>query len=245
MGIRLDKYLCDAGVGTRSEVKKYIKSGRITINGAVEKDSARKISVDTVCFDGKEIRYEKYRYYMLNKPAGCVSATNDKLSDTVIDLLSGENTKDLFPVGRLDKDTVGLLLITNDGQLAHEMLSPKKHVDKTYIAVCDKKLSEDEIEEFKKGIDIGDETVTLPCKIEEVENENFDNIGYIYRVTVHEGRFHQVKRMFEHFGSKVVYLKRIRMGALSLDDELKEGEFRKLKVDEVEKVTKAYKCSQK
>lgn len=246
--LRLDKYLADIGIGTRSEVKLLLKKGLVSVNDKVVKDSSLKVDPDKdlVIFDGKKLTYHKYHYYMLNKPAGCVSATKDGLSQTVIEFLKNEPTRDLFPVGRLDKDTEGLLLITNDGMLAHNLLSPKKHVDKTYIAFVDKSLNENEISEFKSGVDIGDETPTLPAEIylaSEAEisehknntfldsNDSFFEAAYI--VIIKEGRYHQIKRMFEHFNSKVVFLKRLSMGSLSLDTQLQPGQYRNLTSEEL------------
>lgn len=226
--MRLDRFLCECGTGTRSEVKNYIKKKRVSVNGSIVADAGMKVDAlkDTVMFDGALLSYEKFRYFMLNKPAGCVSATRDGLSSTVLDLLEGEVIKGLFPVGRLDKDTEGFLLITNDGQLGHNLLSPKKHVDKTYLAVTDKTLSDAQMEEFRAGLDIGDDEPTMPAEISffgETEDGRF-----VFEVVLHEGRFHQVKRMFEHFGSTVTYLKRTAMGAVELDDGLEPGEYRRL-----------------
>lgn len=228
--IRLDKYLADSGIGTRSEVKKLIKAGRIKIGEVVIKDADFKVDPDNmvVLFDNQQINYEEYLYFMLNKPAGCVSATRDKLSDTVISFLEGEPTRDLFPVGRLDKDTEGLLLITNDGKLAHELLSPKKHVDKVYHATVTHKLSDQDMEKFRTGLDIGDEKPTLPAEIELLDEKSIT-----YKVILREGRFHQVKRMFEALGSEVTYLKRMSMGSLMLDDSLEPGEYRRLTDEEI------------
>ena len=177
--LRLDKYLADVGIGTRSEVKKYLKYGLVSVNGSIVKDSSLKVDPkkDKVTYKGEDLLYQEYRYYILNKPAGCVSATKDGLSQTVIEILKNEPTRDLFPVGRLDKDTEGLLLITNDGKLAHNLLSPKKHVDKSYIAFVDKALEEKQLLEFKQGLDIGDETPTLPCEIK-LATENRINCAY-------------------------------------------------------------------
>lgn len=227
--MRLDRFLTECGAGTRSEVKNYIKKGRVSVDGKSAKDNGMKLDADTavVMFDGVALSYEEFRYFMLNKPQGVVSATRDGLSDTVIDLLAGEITKGLFPVGRLDKDTEGFLLITNDGQLGHELLSPKKHVDKKYIARVDHELSEDEMKIFAEGVDIGDEKLTMPaeiCRIEEL----------VYEVVLREGRYHQVKRMFEAFGSTVMHLKRVSMGAVQLDESLAPGEYRRLTEEEVE-----------
>lgn len=230
--MRLDKFLCDCEIGTRSEVKQYIKKGRVRINDNPVKDSSVKITLgeDIVKFDDTELFYARYRYYMLNKPKGVVSATKDGLSDTVVELLQGEITKDLFPVGRLDKDTTGLLLITNDGKLAHNLLSPKKHVDKTYFATVDKELSEEEMKAFEEGLDIGDDKPTLPAKI-------CKETALEYRVTIHEGRYHQVKRMFEVFKSTVTELKRTSFGPLCLDDSLNEGDYRPLTDEEITLLT--------
>lgn len=235
--MRLDKYLTAAGIGSRSEVKAIMKKGRVRVNDSIIKDSSFSINenVDKVFLDNAPVLYEQYRYYMFNKPSGCVSATKDGLSLTVIDYLKGENTKDLFPVGRLDKDTEGLLLLTNDGGLAHRLLSPKKHVDKTYMAYVDKKLTEEEMALFEQGVDIGDEDLTLPAKLSFIENSERENT-FLYEVVIHEGRYHQVKRMFEAFGSSVVYLRRISMGSLVLDSSLKEGMFRKLTENEIDAI---------
>lgn len=226
---RLDKYLANANLGTRSRVKEYLKSGRVTVNSSIQKDGSVKIDTDCdkVCFDGNEVSYETYRYYLLNKPAGCVSATKDKLSDTVLDIFKNEDTRNLFPVGRLDKDTEGLLLITNDGELAHNLLSPKKHVDKTYLATLDRKLDEENRLKVENRIDIGDDTPCLPAKVEILDENDV-------KITICEGRYHQVKRMFEAVGYEVVYLKRISMGGLLLDN-IPTGSYRKLSEEEVDK----------
>lgn len=250
--IRLDKFLADNSVGTRTEVKKYIKNGRITIDGVVVKDSALKIDTDKaeVFFDGIKLSYEEYHYYILNKPAGCVSATKDRLSETVLSFFKDElTTKELgklFPVGRLDKDTEGLLLITDDGKLAHELLSPKKHVDKVYHALTDKKLTDYEMNKFETGLDIGDEKLTLPASISyidsdaEIAKSYFDkerlDDRFLYEVKIHEGRFHQIKRMFKVFDAEVVYLRRISMGNLTIDNALKTGEYRKLTLEEISNI---------
>lgn len=228
---RLDKYLADLGIGTRSEVKDIIKKGRVTINGVVAKDSALKVNEDTddIRVDGGKTEYEKNRYFMLSKPSGCVTATRDGLSETVIELLKNENTKNLFPVGRLDKDTEGLLLITDDGQLAHELLSPKKHVEKVYLARVSEIIEDEKLILFEKGMDIGDDKPCLPAKIEYIGDMT-------YSITLKEGRYHQVKRMVELAGSEVVYLKRISMGPLVLDENLKPGEYRRLTEEEINQI---------
>lgn len=232
--IRLDKYLADMGVGTRSELKKIIRNGRVLVDGAPVKKPEEKVDPDVqqVMVDGKIISYNQYEYYMLHKPEGVVSATKDMKEKTVIDLITGTKRKDLFPVGRLDKDTEGLLLITNDGDLAHRLLSPSKHVDKTYYATIDGIVTEADIQAFKEGLDIGDEDKTMPADLEILSSAETSEI----KVTIQEGRYHQVKRMFEAVGKKVVYLKRLSMGSLFLDESLKKGEFRMLTEEEIDKL---------
>lgn len=232
--IRLDKYLADMGVGTRQEVKKYMKQGRVTISGEIVKKPETKVDIDQsiVCFDGREVAYAEYEYYMLNKPAGVISATEDNHCETVIDLIESKKRKDLFPVGRLDKDTEGLLLITNDGALAHRLLSPKKHVDKCYFARIEGEVSKEDVVAFSKGVNIGtaeEEEWTMPGKL---VIEKSDEISEI-RLTIQEGKFHQVKRMFQAVGKEVIYLKRERMGTLVLDKILKPGEYRELTDEEL------------
>jgi 16S rRNA pseudouridine516 synthase len=230
--IRLDKYLADMKVGTRSEVKNYTRKGRVMVDGNVIKDPNTKIKTDAVVtFDNKSIGYEAYEYFMLNKPAGVVSATRDKLSETVVDLIIDGKNKDLFPVGRLDKDTEGLLLITNDGDLAHRLLSPKKHVSKVYYAKVSGFITDEDIQIFSKPMDLGDFT-TLPA------NLNIEEAGEIstITVTIYEGKFHQIKRMFESIGKEVIYLKRLSMGDLKLDETLAPGDYRKLTEDELRRL---------
>ena len=189
--MRLDKFLCDNNIGTRSQVKEYIKKGQVTVNDQIIKKPETKVNeeTDTVVCQGQPIHYRKYVYYMLNKPEGVVSATNDNTAPTVVSLLTVPEQKDLFPVGRLDKDTTGLLLLTNDGALAHDLLSPKKHVDKTYRVRPEKPLSAEDIHRLESGLEIGDDKPTAPAKA--VLTEDGDLL-----LTIHEGRFHQVKRMF-------------------------------------------------
>ena len=219
---RLEKYLSDAGIGSRSQIKALLKQGRISVDGRVEKDGSRREDFAScfVCLDGEAIHYEEFVYYLLNKPQGVVSATKDALSETVVALLKGVNTKGLFPVGRLDKDTEGLLLITNDGKLAHDLLSPKKHVEKTYYVELDRPLVDEDRRAIENGIDIGDEKPCLPAKIK----DSFD----FYDITITEGRYHQVKRMFAARDYQVTYLKRISMGKLVLPADLKPGEYIKI-----------------
>lgn len=231
--IRLDKYLADMGLGTRTEVKKDIKKGRISVNGEIIKSPEYKIDTqtDAVLADGKEIAYEELIYYMLNKPQGVVSATEDRRDKTVLDLISEKKRKDLFPVGRLDKDTEGLLLITNDGELAHNLLAPKKHVDKKYFVRLKAPLSEENRKRLEEGVDIGEDKLTLPAQVF-VLNEERDEAEIIIR----EGKFHQIKRMFHAVGNEVVFLKRLSMGSLVLDEALLPGEYRLLTPQEFERL---------
>ena len=231
--MRLDKFLCEVGIGTRSEVKVYLKKGQVTVNDEIVKKPEVKIdeNKDSICFQGQELVFEAVQYFLLNKPAGCVTATRDHLSETVMSFLPENRRDDLFPVGRLDKDTEGLLLITNDGQLAHELLSPRKHVDKTYFAVIDGEVKEEHKQLFLSGLDLGDETLTMPAKLEISKSGETSEI----ELTIQEGRFHQVKRMFEAVGTKVTYLKRISMGPLMLGN-LQPGEVRVLTEEELEQL---------
>ena len=240
--LRIDKYLADCGLGTRSEVKKHIKSKLITVNGEVVGKPELKIdeNLDVVCFKGQPITYEKYVYYLFHKPAGCVTAKQDNVHKTVMDYFSDDiKAKDISPVGRLDLDTEGLLLFTNDGALTHHLLSPTHHIPKTYYAILDKEVPLEAVQQFKEGVDIGDDKLTLPAELEILPvtiNEDNNNI-YSAELTIHEGRFHQVKRMFEAVGCTVIYLKRLSMGSLVLGD-WEKGEFRKLTEEEVEELQK-------
>ncbi len=235
--IRADKYLADMGVGTRSEVKEYIKKGRVTVNDTVMKTADMKLDSDTdiVCFDGVPVSYMEYEYYMLNKPAGVVSATEDKRYATVLDLIAAKTRRDLFPVGRLDKDTQGLLLITNDGELAHELLSPKKHVDKLYYARIDGVVTQSHVEAFRAGLFVDETFRAMPANLTILSVNETERMSEI-ELTVREGKFHQVKRMFEACNMRVTFLKRLRMGALLLDTTLKPGEYRMLTKDEIQRL---------
>ena len=228
--MRLDKCLSNMGIGTRSEVKGYIKKGRVTVNGERAKGPEQKVeeTKDQIAFDGQLVGFCDMQYLMLHKPAGVVTATEDKREKTVLDLLESPIKKQLFPVGRLDKDTEGLLLITNDGPLAHELLSPKKHVNKMYYAKIAGKVTKEDVEAFSKGLDLGDFT-TMPAQLEIITSGEVSEI----QVTICEGKFHQVKRMFEKVGKKVLYLKRISMGNLRLDEQLAAGEYRALTEEEL------------
>ncbi len=270
--IRLDKFLADTGYGTRSKTKQLVRSGAVLINGEKAPSSDVKINPesDIVTVNGKTAAYEEFEYYMLNKPAGVISASTDRVEKTVVDLITEKKRRDLFPVGRLDRDTEGLLIITNDGMLANRLLAPGKHVDKVYKVIVTGRLDEEDVEAFKEGLDIGDEKLTKPAVLsiikiaEESTNDETtidettidetiadetiaeettvdetmaedimtEEITTEAEVTITEGRFHQVKRMFEARGHKVIYLKRLSMGRLKLDESLPTGEYRKLTEEE-------------
>lgn len=235
--MRLDKYLADMGKGSRSQIKEAARKGRIQINGVITKKPDTKVNAktDTIVFDGAVVSYVTMEYYMLNKPQGVVSATEDNKYQTVIDLIDGKNRKDLFPVGRLDIDTEGLLLITNDGPLAHRLLAPKKHVDKIYYAVCEGSVPDSAISEFADGILLPDGLKCLPASLEILgrKEEDGKRISEV-KLTIREGKFHQVKRMMEAVGCPVIFLKRLTMGPLTLDESLKPGEYRSLTAEELE-----------
>ena len=235
--MRLDKYLCETGFGTRSQVKDLLKKGQVMVNGEVVKKPELKINetTDQILCQGKKASYQKNIYLMLHKPAGVISATEDNREKTVLDLVRPEDRKNgLFPVGRLDKDTEGILLLTDDGELAHRLLSPKKHVDKTYYAKIDGQVTEEHVKQFREGLDIGDKKKTLPAVLTILLSGPVSEI----EVTIHEGRFHQIKRMFEAVGCKVTYLKRLSMGSLVLDETLPPEEYRPLTEAELEGLTK-------
>ena len=231
--IRLDKFLADMGLGTRSEVKKEIHKGQVRVNGIPERSPEYKLDIqkDLVEVNGRQISYAQQEYYMLNKPAGVVSATEDKKDMTVLDLIQEKQRKDLFPVGRLDKDTEGLLLITNDGLLAHQLLSPEKHVKKTYFVTVENPVSPEDIKILEEGVDIGEEKRTLPAEISCLSPEKNSLC-----LTIKEGKFHQIKRMFQAVDNKVLYLKRLSMGSLTLDETLAPGEYRPLTKEEIERL---------
>ncbi|MDO4291699.1 MAG: pseudouridine synthase [Eubacteriales bacterium] len=229
--IRLDKYLCEAEAGSRSQVKALIKKGRVTVNGEPAREPERKVDEerDRVELDGEPVCYERFVYYMLHKPAGLVTATQDKRERTVMELLKEAPGRGLFPVGRLDKDTEGLLLITNDGALAHRLLSPARHVDKTYLVKTALPVTEQMYEALRAGVEIGDDKPTRPAAADPLPGTE---CGLILTIT--EGRFHQVKRMLQAVGNEVLYLKRLSMGPLVLDETLEKGAFRPLREKELE-----------
>lgn len=233
--LRLDKYLADAGIGTRSEVKTYIKKGLVTVNGEFARKPDIKVTpeIDMVSFQNEPIQLAQFEYYILNKPSGYVSATRDNTAPTVLSLIES-NRKDLFPVGRLDKDTEGLLLITNDGALSHRLLSPKHHVDKVYYAIVEGLITSQDIEAFHNGLVIGDEdlNVAMPAELAIIAASELEHRSYVH-VTIQEGKFHQVKRMFQALDKKVTYLQRIAFGPLSLPEELQLGRYRSLTAEEI------------
>lgn len=232
----MDKFLCERNIGTRSQVKTYIRQGLVTVNGKPATAADLKIdeSSDIVTFQGRELHSQGFVYYMLNKPQGVVSATQDNTAKTVVELLKDCNLPrhGIFPVGRLDKDTEGLLLLTDDGELAHRLLSPKRHVDKTYLVTAEHPISPEDIEKLERGVDIGDEHITMPAKV----SLKTDSVFYL---TIHEGRFHQVKRMLQAVDNRVTALKRTEFGGITLDEGLKPGEYRELTEQEVTKLHEA------
>ena len=238
--IRLDKFLTEMKKGSRSQVKELIRKGRVTVDGAACRESDCKVDPEQmeICLDGEPVAYARVEYFMMNKPQGVISATEDPKHRTVLDLLDGiSKRKDLFPGGRLDIDTEGLLLLTNDGELAHELLSPKKHVDKVYFARVRGRLMEDIKEQFREGMTLADGTKVRPAELslERSWEENGEPFSEA-RLTIREGKFHQVKRMFEAAGGEVVYLKRLSMGPLRLDESLEPGDCRPLTDGEIEEL---------
>ncbi|NLX64669.1 MAG: 16S rRNA pseudouridine(516) synthase [Clostridiaceae bacterium] len=241
--LRLDKFLKDQGIAVRSEAKSLIKKGLVSVNDIIVKDPGIHVNTeeDIIKVRGVQIDYRQFVYYMLNKPKGVITATQDKKLKTVLDLFPEEiRRRGVFPVGRLDKDTEGLLLITNDGAFAHNLLSPKKGVKKLYEAVLDSYPGEEAIKKFEEGIYIGDNYTALPAKLEYISKDPVRALVEIY-----EGKFHQVKRMFKAVGAAVVELKRLRMGDVWLDESLKPGEFRELTNEELLKLSVSNHSSDK
>lgn len=234
--IRLDKFLANSGIGTRSEVKNYIKQRRVWLDGTPVLKGETKIDIEksVVTFDKRVVSYEQYCYIMLNKPKGYICATEDKEEKTVLDLIPKQYEKfNLFPVGRLDKDTVGLLILSNDGKFAHNTLSPKKHIEKKYFAHINGMVTEDYIKAFKNGVIIDGGYKCLPANLEILYSA--PNLSKV-NITIKEGKYHQIKRMFQAFGKKVVYLKRLSFGEIQLDENLQEGDFRELNEQEMDTI---------
>ena len=226
--MRLDKYLCDTLGLTRSEVKKIVSKGRVTVNNAITKRPDIKVNegTDEVTFDGKAVIYERFVYYMLNKPTGLVCANKDPRDPVVMDLFKDEPGKGLSCVGRLDKDTTGLLFVTNDGDLVHSLTSPGRHVFKDYLVTIAHPISEGDIKALTEGVDIGDDKPTLPAKVKVMDDDHIV-------LSISEGRFHQVKRMLIAVNNEVLALKRLSLGSVVLDESLKPGEFRRLTAEEL------------
>lgn len=230
--LRIDKILSNMGYGSRAEIKRYCKQGIVFVNGkslnnpGIQVDSEN----DEIIFNSEKVNYREFIYIMLNKPNGYISATFDKHDPIVLDLIDPMYLAfEPFPVGRLDKDTEGLLVLTNDGQLSHRVLSPKKHVPKTYYAKVEGMVTQDDIVTFEKGVILDDGYETMPSQLKILKSGEISEI----ELTIHEGKFHQVKRMFESVDKKVVYLKRLSMGNLNLDDTLELGEYRELTEEEI------------
>ena len=230
--LRIDKILSNLGYGSRAELKSYCKKGLVKVNDKVISNPGTQVDtdVDKIEFNNEVVKYREFVYIMMNKPDGYLSATFDKRDPIVLDLIDPSYlTFEPFPVGRLDKDTEGLLVLTNDGQLAHRVLSPKKHVPKTYYAKIEGMVTEEDVKAFQKGVILDDGYETMPSQLKILESGEISEI----ELTIHEGKFHQVKRMFESVGKKVVYLKRLSMGKLILDEALGLGEYRELTDEEV------------
>ena len=238
--MRLDRFLCELNMGSRSQVRKLVRQGLVTVNGIPAASPEQKIDElsDEIRFRGEKLQYREFVYYMMNKPQGVVSASRDNAQRTVVSFLGEDAREDIFPAGRLDKDVTGLLLLTNDGELAHRLLSPKMHVDKTYRAVLAHKLSAEDIRRLETGVDIGEERPTLPARVELLTEDDGRKEDKAVRdnkilLTLHEGKFHQVKRMLQAVGNEVVGLRRVAFGGLRLDPKLGPGEYRELTEEEL------------
>ena len=230
MAMRLDKYLADMGLGTRSEIKKAVRSGRVSVDGRTVTDPGTKVGPeDAVLFDGTAVTYEPYVYYMLHKPAGVISASEDRRERTCVDLIDETRRRDLFPVGRLDRDTEGLLLITNDGDLCHRLLTPSRHVDKVYYARISGKVTGEDVRGFASGLQVDADFRAMPAQLRILRSDSVSEVEIVIR----EGKFHQIKRMFRAVGKEVLYLKRLSMGSLTLDPALQPGTWRRLTAEEL------------
>ncbi len=240
--MRLDKLVAELTGMTRSQARDVIVKGRVCVNGEVKKTTAEQVKEesDVLTLDGKQLTFQKFVYYMLNKPAGTVSATQDKDAKTVVSLLSAEDKKrrNLFPVGRLDKDTEGLLFLTDDGMLSHQLISPKKHADKLYFAKLAREITEEDIAVFASGMKVDEELIAMPAVLRRLSDTELAAFlpegGVAAAVTLQEGKFHQVKRMFAATGNEVLYLKRMAMGGVRLDETLAPGEYRALRSEELQ-----------
>ena len=240
--MRLDKLLSHLNCGSRKEVQSFIRAGRVAVNGTAERDPAAKVDpdADRVSLDGREQTYRAQRYYMLNKPAGVITASRDERHGTVLELFPESLRRGLFAVGRLDKDTEGLLLLTDDGALAHDLLAPKKHVDKVYFVRTDGALDDADCKAFVQGITLGDGLECLPAKLEILKSDAQSEA----LITIREGKFHQIKRMLASRGKPVIYLKRLSMGSLTLDEGLSKGEYRLLTAEEIKNLRESGQFAQ-
>jgi 16S rRNA pseudouridine516 synthase len=230
---RIDKVLANLGYGSRKDIRKICKNGQVKVDGEIIKDSSLHIDPENseIMIGNEVVNYRTFVYIMMNKPQGVISATEDKRDETVVDLLDESYIPfEVFPVGRLDKDTEGLLLLTNDGQLAHQLLSPKKHVPKTYYAKVEGIVTVEDEQKFKEGVFIDDNYKTLPAELKILKSDEISEI----ELTIYEGKFHQVKRMFHAVDKEVIYLKRLSMGPLELDTDLDLGEYRELTEEELD-----------
>ena len=240
--MRLDKLVAELTGMTRSQARDVIVKGRVCVNGEVKKTTAEQVKEDSdvLTLDGEKLTFQKFVYYMLHKPAGTVSATQDRDAKTVLSLLTAEDKKrrNLFPVGRLDKDTEGLLFLTDDGMLSHQLISPKKHADKLYFAKLARDITDDDIKVFASGMKVDEELTAMPAVLRRLSDTELAGFlpsgGFGAAVTLHEGKFHQVKRMFAATGNEVLYLKRMAMGGVYLDETLAPGEYRSLRSDELQ-----------
>ena len=237
--MRLDKYLSDMGIASRSDLKKDIRKGLVFVNGEMIRDASFTVNSDSrILYKGEEITYEEYSYYMMNKPVGVLSSTEDRKQKTVLDLFSECHRKDLFPVGRLDKDAEGLLLIMNDGKLAHTLLSPKNHIEKKYYVEIPASLKDEDLEPLRHGIQYDTDLVAEPAQVQ-LLSANPDKSAV--EIIITEGKFHQIKKMFLALSENYVVtkLKRISMGNISLDENLSPGQYRKLSPEEIEGLKKS------
>ena len=239
--MRLDKLLAHSGLGTRKEVKKLLKTKIVEVNEKTVTDPKTHVDPDTdkVTVGGEKLDYQEFVYFMMNKPQGVISATEDLMHETVLDLLEMQDSlQEPHPVGRLDIDTEGLLILTNDGKLTHRLLSPKHHVDKRYYAEIDGIVTEEDIVQFKEGVTLDDDYETLPADLEILSTDEEAGTSVI-ELVIREGKFHQVKRMIQVVGKEVTYLKRLEMGPIKLDDTLELGAYRELTSEEIDLLKKA------
>lgn len=236
--MRIDKLLAHSGFGTRKEVKQVIKKKFVEVNGEIVKTPKQHVDPekDEILVGGEPLDYQEFVYFMLNKPDGVISATEDEAHMTVLDLLEpADLVQEPHPVGRLDIDTEGLLILTNDGKLTHQLISPNRHVDKRYYADIEGVVTEEDHAAFEKGVVLDDDYETMPAQLHILSTDETEGTSKV-EVIVQEGKFHQVKRMFKAVGKEVVYLKRLAMGNVTLDDTLELGQYRELTKEEIEEL---------